>query len=136
MPDTSMSAPWKIPANEEYQKVINIIMNLATASLVLPVVFLQNFASSGGKKTAAELGWRVQWGWKLLVLAVAFGLVFHWASAKYVKLVKGAPPEHEFFFEKTFETIRDVCVVLVCVCFAGGIALLVWFFYQNIFGAS
>jgi hypothetical protein len=35
--------PWKIDANDRYQKVITTITGLAVASLILPTVFLRDF---------------------------------------------------------------------------------------------
>jgi hypothetical protein len=37
-------------ANAEYQKIVPIIMNLATLSLALPFVFIKEFQSSLGQK--------------------------------------------------------------------------------------
>jgi hypothetical protein len=34
---------WKLKTNEQYQELIKIVINLATAALVLPVVFIKDF---------------------------------------------------------------------------------------------
>jgi hypothetical protein len=83
-------------ANAEYQKIVPIIMNLATLSLALPFVFIKEFQSSLGQKAPVHDLW--PWavaGWAFLAVSLTCGCLFHFASAKLVKAIYGGYDKDE-----------------------------------------
>src|ERR1700675_3817974 len=88
MSDFSKDQQWKLTTNAEYQKSVAIIMNLAAASLVIPLVLTKEFGGVPDCKPVPQhLHWTVLVGWILLGLALVSGCVFHYASGKFVKAV-------------------------------------------------
>jgi hypothetical protein len=126
MVDLSQAQEWKVKTNEEYQKVIEIMMNLATASLVLPVLFLRDFIGVPKDKPLRPClsGWAFS-SWGLLLASLVFAIAFHWASAKFVKTVFGGP---ESWSESTYELLRDGSVWSVILCFLAGLVCMILFF--------
>ncbi len=134
MPDASPALEsaeqkWKVGANAEYQKVVAIVMNLATASLVLPLVFLRSFMGlKDGQALSPQLMWPAIVSWVMLLLAVGFGLAFSMASAKFVKVVYGG---HESRSENFFERARDCFGGAMAACFVVGLVFMLIFFYDS-----
>lgn len=81
---------WKIETNDRYQKVTGTIIGLATASLVLPILFLRNFlAIPENKSLDIYLCSLIYWSWVLFALSILSGTVFYYLSAKWVKQAWG-----------------------------------------------
>jgi hypothetical protein len=53
-----------------------------------------------------------------------FGMLFYWASTKFVKVVCGG---EESISEKAFETIHDVSISGAVVCFIAGLVSVLLF---------
>lgn len=135
-------AKWKLAANAQYQEAMKILINLATASLVLPIFFVKNFVSLKPDQTlAGYLGPYAYWAWGLLFLSLLFGMMFYWASAKFVKVIRGGVEEVpcgsfvKIFYggelpssEKWFENLRGGFIVGSIACFFVGLVLLLLFF--------
>src|ERR1700674_1978365 len=98
---------WKLQANTEYQKVVPIIMNLATASLVLPVVFAKDFLPTLNQKGSVEapISWAF-WGWGLLGGSLVFGCAFHISAAKLVKALYGGYDDKETWLKTLYDSMH------------------------------
>jgi len=113
---------WKLKTNAEYQEAMKIVMNLSTASLVLPIFFVKNFTHYQCINNLSSLA---IWSWALLVLSIASGLGFHYASAKFVKIIYGGKV---FWQEKTVERLRDFFIGSAVFCFMAGVIVALFFF--------
>jgi hypothetical protein len=149
MPDnenkTEKEKGWRLAANTQYQEAMKIVVNLATASLVLPTVLIKNFQPEGHLNNWAYRSWM------LFFLSILFCMLFFYASAKYVKVVSGgldSPPwplgsfydrshkpkdkrtdeEEQERSKSVFEAMRDVVIFLSIVCFMVGLICLGKFF--------
>jgi hypothetical protein len=149
MPDnenkTEKEKGWRLAANTQYQEAMKIVVNLATASLVLPTVLIKNFQPEGRLNNWAYRSWM------LFFLSILFCMLFFYASAKYVKVVSGGldkPPwplgsfydrshkpkdnrtddEEQERSKSVFETMRDVVIFLSILCFMVGLICLGKFF--------
>jgi hypothetical protein len=132
---------WKLEVNTQYQEAMKVAINLATASLVLPIVFLKVFVGAE-QFTAAGRPASAYCAWILLLGSVLCGMGFYYTTAKFVKAVCGGfkekfkdqgkdPRDLEAFermWEKRWENRRDFLAVVVAVCFFGGIVSLLVFF--------
>jgi hypothetical protein len=121
----SPGVEWKIPVNGQYQEAMKLLMNLVMAALVLPLVFVRTFVDLDKHETISRhLRPQAYWAWGLLTGSLLFGILFFWASAKYVKAVFGAP---EAPLELWFEGVRDAAVIGALLCFGAGAVCLLWF---------
>jgi hypothetical protein len=138
----------KLTSNAEYQKVVPIIMNLAAASLVVPVVLAKEFRPLNSTATVPfPKCWAIA-AWGFLALSLACGCVFHYASAKLVKALYGGydnkgqvtflesmlvKPWHQgkwdpkTWRENSYESLRDVSVWALLFLFFFGLGCLVGF---------
>ncbi len=107
---------WKEKTNAVYQDVMKIVLSLATASLVLPLVLVKTFAIKGVPKDHLD-----QWAWlswSFLFLSVVACMVFFYAAAKFLKLMSGGG--NEWLTESQFENTRDwACAVSIASFFVG-----------------
>ena len=119
---------WKLKVNAQYQEAIKLLMNLVTACLVLPIVFVKDFIYlQPGDTFAHHLHNKaVYWSWFFLSASLLCGGVFYWASAKFVKVVCGGV---DSMSEKRFEALRDRSIGGTVVCFVAGLISLLWFLY-------
>ncbi|MBS1115348.1 MAG: hypothetical protein H6Q94_1077 [Nitrospirae bacterium] len=116
---------WKIETNNTYQKVVGTIMGLATASLVLPVLFLRNFLSVPQEKPLVNyLCGSIYWSWALLALSIFFGTIFYYVSTKWIKQAWG---QRTYLSANTIENILDLTFWLEIIFFIMGICLFVFF---------
>ena len=106
-------------------------MGLSTASLLLPVFFAREFLGVEAKTPLiAVFGAGVYWSWLLLGLSILAGVVFHFLSAKWVRLAWEQPvgifgiSASENFIERAM----DVCFWVTALAFLGGLGLIVKFF--------
>jgi putative addiction module CopG family antidote len=107
--------------------------------VVLPIVFVRNFVVLKENQTVAQvLKCQAYLSWIFLFLSLSCGMIFYWASAKFVKLVCGGK-EVSFFWnkvrhkekfrsEKWFENWRDVSIVGAVSFFILGLIFSLWFF--------
>lgn len=77
---------WKIDTNDRYNKIVATVISLATGSLVLPILFLRDFLGvTPGIAVAAFLDRWAYLGWGCLGGSILAGLLYSWASVKWVK---------------------------------------------------
>jgi hypothetical protein len=122
MPDTQN---WRIEVNDRYQKVVDVVLGLATASLILPILFLRTFL--GLPETTPVLPKLNRWafaGWGLLLISMLFGIVFYYASAKWVKLALGQPL---CLSARALENVLDIVFWLMVACFLVGLICMLLF---------
>ena len=86
--ETKKDKKWKLAANAQYQDAMKIVVNLATASLVLPIVLIKDFLPQGAVIGAHLNKWAFR-SWWLLFGSILLFMLFIYASAKYVKVVSG-----------------------------------------------
>jgi hypothetical protein len=118
---------WKLVVNANYQDVMKTLMNLTTASLVLPFLFIRTFLGvPEGKRLADDLPWPAYGFWGLLLLSLMCDMAFFWASAKFIKAVsRGNEDPSEGFFE----TCRDWAIKVASVSFVlafAAFSILAW----------
>ena len=122
--------PWRLDSNDRYREVVRTIISLSTASLAIPIFFLKNILSvPAGKPLLDILDWTVFASWILLFLSIVFGLVFYYASAKWIRLAWG---QSAGFFgrstnESTVETVLHISFWVSVLAFAIGLSLILWF---------
>jgi hypothetical protein len=116
--------PWKIKVNSQYQRIIDLIISLAVASLVLPPLFLRDFFGVRDEPLAIFLDDKVFWSWGLLSLAIFLGISFHYASAKWVKHAWGMPVR---MTANSLELVLDLCFFGCSASFIGGLLFFLAF---------
>ncbi|MBI4191101.1 MAG: hypothetical protein HY525_11260 [Betaproteobacteria bacterium] len=123
--------PWRLVTNDRYRDVVRTVMGLSTASLLLPVFFAREFLGIESKMPLNTVfGAGVYWSWALLGLSVFAGVLFHFLSAKWVRLAWDQPvgifgiPASENFIERAM----DVCFWATALAFLVGLGLIVRFF--------
>lgn len=130
---------WRLKTNAQYMEVMKVLMNLATASLVLPIFFVKTFISpnSSCNPLATYLDWWAYGAWICLILSLASGMLFYWASAKYVKVVSGGKEKallrftyhkEDFRSVNWFEKLRDGSAIVTVVFFIAGLIFSLYFF--------
>jgi hypothetical protein len=118
-----------LEVNKQYQEVIKIVINLVTASLVLPIVFLKNIL---GVTTdiRAHLTRAALWSWSLLVVSLCFCVLFYFFSAKLTKAIyKGVNAK---YLGISIERCRDVAALVAVPTFIGGLICLLIFFWEKL----
>ncbi len=122
--------PWRLDTNDRYREVVRTVMGLSTASLLLPVFFAREFLGIDSKiPLKTVFGTEVYWSWGLLGLSILAGVLFHFLSAKWVRLAWDQPvgvfgiPASEHFNERAME----VCFWATALAFMVGLALIVTF---------
>jgi hypothetical protein len=131
MSDLTREQICTLAANAEYQKIVPIIMNLATLSLALPVVFIKEFEANPSHKAPVHDLWPWAFlGWGFLALSLICGCLFHFASAKLVKAIyggyeKGKTPSR--ILEDNFEKLRDRSGEALVPLFLLGLGFMVVF---------
>jgi hypothetical protein len=116
MPETTNQAEWKEKTNAIYQDGMKTLLNLATASLVLPIVLVKTFAVGGAPRD--HLNRRAYAAWFFLFLSVFACLVFFYMSAKFLKVISGGK---EAWTESRYETLRDSAIILSVASFLIGL---------------
>jgi len=133
MPTTEQEG--KLEVNTQYQETIKIVINLVTASLVLPIVFLKNILGVTAKEIKGQLDWTAYASWALLGMSLLACVGFYVFSTKFTKAVYGMYTEKEKklgkepgTFEHKMEGWRDAMAKIAAPCaVAGLLALLVFF---------
>lgn len=123
--------PWRLDTNERYREVVRTVMGLSTASLLLPVFFAREFLGIEAKTPLNTVfGAGVYWSWVLLGLAILAGVLFHFLSAKWVRLAWDQPVGIFGFSasDKFVERAMDVCFWITVFAFVIGLGLIMKFF--------
>lgn len=106
-------------------------MGFATASLLLPVFFAREFLGIDSKTSLKSvLGLGVYWSWALLSFAVFAGVLFHYLSAKWMRLAWDQPA-HILWMKVNnsfVDRALDVCFWATVIAFFSGFGLTIWFF--------
>ena len=122
--------PWRLDTNDRYREVVRTIISLSTASLVVPIFFLRNILSIPNNKSLLDiLDWTVVASWILLFISVIFGLVFYYASAKWIRLAWGQSTGFFGFStnESIVEAVLDFSFWGSVITFAIGLGMILWF---------
>jgi magnesium-transporting ATPase (P-type) len=122
--------PWRLDTNDRYKDAVKIIMDLSTASLVLPVFFLRDILQIPKEQSLSQvLTWKVYMSWICLAVAILLGFIFYYASAKWVRIAWGK--EAGFFLKKTndkfVEKVLNVSFVGAVILFLLGLGLILCF---------
>jgi hypothetical protein len=122
---------WKIDTNDRYQKAVHTIISLSTASLILPTFFLREFLNVAKEKPLwDQLNWFVGMSWILFGLAIVAGIVFYYASAKWIKQAWGIGlrwPGGRLVKERCLEMILDWSFRLMMILFFFGVIYFILF---------
>lgn len=119
---------WKLKVNAQYQDAMKIVLNLATACLVLPIFLMQNLTSIKPGERKIHLNCWAYASWIFLFASIAFGLLFYYYSTKYVKVVCAGYKKG--LSEGEIEIRRDVFIWLIFIAFLVGLFSLGVFFYK------
>lgn len=131
---------WRLTTNAQYLDVMKVLMNLTTASLVLPIFFVRNFVAPKNdcKPLAQSLNYLAYIAWASLILSLVCGMSFYRASAKYVKVVSGGKEKsvlarllcnkEVFCSVSWFEHWRDYSAVGTVILFIAGVVFSLLFF--------
>lgn len=123
--------PWRLDTNERYRDVTRTLMGLSTASLFLPVFFAREFLGIEKEIPLMNvLGTSVYWSWGLLTLAISSGIVFHYLSAKWIRLAWEQKAGFLWFnlSEAGVERAMEISFWVTIFAFMGGLALIIIFF--------
>jgi tellurite resistance protein TehA-like permease len=123
----------KIEVNKQYQEAIKIAINLITASLVLPIVFLKNILGVSESQIKGNLSPLAYVCWFLLGASLLACIMFYYYSTKYTKAVyhlyedKPSPPT-----EKQIETSRGIWFAVAAPTAILGLVFLLLFFLKEL----
>ncbi|HBY58546.1 MAG TPA: hypothetical protein DEH78_01910 [Solibacterales bacterium] len=124
--------PWRLATNERYRDVVKTLMTLSTASLLLPVFFAREFLGVDGKTPLKDIATQsLYWSWAMLSLAIFSGIVFHFLSAKWIRLAWGQEA-HVFWVrveDRFVDKALDVFFWGTVVGFIAGLASVLFFLF-------
>jgi hypothetical protein len=115
----------ELEVNKQYQEAIKIVINLVTASLVLPVVFLKNIVGTQFNKIGSLSSWAYA-SWGCLGLSLLACVAFYWCSTKYTKALYKLDKDNE----KQVELWRDRSARFATVTAFIGLILLLFFLWK------
>jgi hypothetical protein len=115
---------WKIEVNDRYQRIIDLLIGLATGSLVLPPLFLKDFLGVKDEPIAMFLDDWAYGTFGAFAGTVLLGILFHYVSAKWVKEASG---QRVRFFGGHLEAMLDWLFWLTVLAFGAGIACFAGF---------
>jgi hypothetical protein len=127
-PDQQPRELWKIEVNERYLRVMDLLIGLATASLVLPTLFLREVLGLKDQPIAIFLDDFSYGAIFSFLLVIALGVAFHYVSAKWVKAAWGQPVK---FISGRLEQVMDVMFWLTVVAFMAGLLLFGMFVLRS-----
>src|SRR5260370_18562734 len=82
--------PWRLDTNNRYKDAVKVVMDLATASLVIPIFFLRDVLRIPKEQPLLHaLNYKAYCSWACFVLTIILGFIFYYASAKWVRLAWG-----------------------------------------------
>lgn len=119
---------WKLDVNDRYQKAVSTIVSLATAALVVPVLYLQHILAKTQPLTDMINAW-VYSSWLSLGASILAGIIYYYASAKWVKLSWQKPADmFGINVTKAFvEWVLDKSYFVMMVGFVLGLVAIVVF---------
>jgi hypothetical protein len=115
---------WKIEVNDRYQRVVDLLISLATGALVLPPLFLKEFLGVKDEPIALFLDYWAYVSLAGFASAILFGILFHYTSAKWVKHAYDRPVR---FLGSHLEVLLEWLFWLTVVTFVLGIVCFVQF---------
>ena len=127
---------WMLEVNKQYQEVIKIVINLVTASLVLPVVFVHNILGVKTGDPNFHLGPLAYWSWVLLGISLLACVLFYVCSTKFTKAVYKNEETTQTFMKVRVENWRDTMGISAALFFLVGLVCLFLFFYSELSGAK
>ncbi len=125
MGDNEPKEKWRIETNDRYQRVIGIIISLASGVLFLPLLLLKDILPI--PKTGAafdHLTLSVIMGWSLLGLSILSGVIFNYLSVKWVKQAWG---QEIWFTSSRLEKLLDWTFWITAACYILGLIMIIYF---------
>ena len=119
-----------LEVNKQYQEAIKIVINLVTASLVLPVVFVKNILAVDDKNIKGSLCPWAYWSWGFLIMSLLACVGFYYFSTKFTKAVYKS--EETRFWGIKVETWRDSMAAIAAPFFLAGLGFLLYFFLHEL----
>jgi hypothetical protein len=119
-----------LEVNKQYQEVMKIVINLVTASLVLPVVFLKNILGVESTGIRAHLCPLAYLSWVLLGISLSSCLAFYFWSTKFAKAVYQGQEKQPKGIQ--MENRRDVSALVAAPSFVLGLVFLMIFFLNEL----
>ncbi len=116
---------WKIETNDRYQRVIGILISLATATLFLPIVLVKDILPIPKNGAVFDhLNPSVIISWCLLYFSVLSGVFFNYLSAKWVKQAWG---QEICFTSSRLEKLLDWTFWITAACYILGLIMIIYF---------
>ncbi len=85
-----MKEPWKKDTNEKYNDLLKSVVNLSTASLLLPVFLTRTFLNISSETPLSEIfTCSIYIAWLFQALSILCGLFFQYCSAKWLRKAHG-----------------------------------------------
>ena len=122
--------PWKLDTNNRYRDAVKVVMDLSTASLVVPIFFLRDILRIPQTQSLSHvLNYKIYLSWLSLAFAIFCGLIFYYFSAKWVRLAWGQKSKlfGNELSERFVERILELSFWMTFVAFALGISLIICF---------
>jgi uncharacterized membrane protein YciS (DUF1049 family) len=110
--------PWQLEVTDRYQKVVGLVISLATGSLFLSITIFRDIVGvpeyDGIRNYIDD---KIMTSWGLLLAAILFGCIYNYVSVKWVKAalkIKTSLPRC------CLETQLDISFWLMNLCFVAG----------------
>ena len=104
MTENRLLYPWRLDSTDRYREVLRVIMGLSTGVLIVPVFFLRDVLNISNEQISQVLNPKIYISWGSLGLSITFGLIYFYASAKYIRLAWG---QHAKLFGKDSNDYED-----------------------------
>ena len=121
---------WKLDVNDRYSRGVGVVISLSSASLILPIFFLNNIeAIETGRTLASYLTCWVYFGWGLLGLSILAGIYYYYLSAKWTKLAWDQPTHiwKTQVSDKCVENLLDNSYFMMMAGFVLGLIFMIIF---------
>jgi hypothetical protein len=123
-PDATGPIAWRKDVNTYYQKVIDLLISLATGALILPPIFLQTYVGVKDEPLLIFLdGWEFA-STGFFVLTSGSGIALHYTSAKWLKRAWG---QRTMLSARAIERWMDWLFWAAVIGFLAGIACFLQF---------
>lgn len=117
----------KTAVNDTYQKAVNSILALATAALVLPIIFFRDVVGITGKSVIGGYLHGIVSSWIPLLLSIACCILFYFFSAAHIKSLHDL--EISRFLRSNSESFCRWSFWLSATFFGFGVLYLVLYVY-------
>ena len=126
---TDCPEQWRIDVNNKYQNAVGVVISLATGAMLLPILFLKEIVKDEKRSLAHLLNLWAYTGWILLALSILSGILYHYCSAKWVKLSWHHPTDifGKEVSQGLVETCLDVTYFVMMAGFVLGLGSMVFF---------